>query len=120
MLDFYELKETVLDFTRKKPMLAFITVIILLFFMLAMIVLFIQSSKPKQETYEKPNIVLDATPLSPDGPELEKDYYPSRTTQSNWNNEEIKQWFTVPDKEMTEELERANDNIIKEITGAAP
>lgn len=120
MPDFDKFKESVLGFIRRKPILAIITAIIIFFFIVALAVLFIQSSKPKQKSYEKQDIVLDSVPLMPNGPEIEKEYYPSRTTQNKWADEDARQWLTEPGQEMTKELERSNNNIIKGITGAAP
>ena len=38
----------------------------------------------------------------------------------DWSDEEIDQYFTPPDYKMLKDLEKANDKIISEITGAAP
>lgn len=120
MIDFEELKEKLFELFHKKPLSASILSIILLFFLIAMTVIYIQSSKPKQKTYKKTDIVLDSTPLLPEGPDIEKNYYPERTTKTEWTQEEIEEWFTKPDSTLLKELERANDRIVNEITGAAP
>ncbi|MGI5069931.1 hypothetical protein HRO26_02115 [Treponema pectinovorum] len=120
MIDFEELKDNFFELFHKKPLYSLGLLIILLFFLIALIVIFIQSSKPKQKTYQKTDFVLDAKPLLPEGPEIEKNYYPERSLKKQWSQQEIEQWFTKPDSTNLKELERTNDKIVKEITGAAP
>lgn len=120
MLDFEELKDNISTFIREKPLLARITALLLIFFLLALIIIFIQSSKPKAKEYKKTDIVLNEKPLAPAGPEVEKDYYMSRSTQETWSKAEIEEYFTEPDSSLLKELENSNDKIIDEILGAAP
>ncbi len=120
MLDFDDIKETVSTFFYEKPVLARITLIILCFFLVAMIIIFVQSSPEKQKSYEKNTIILEAAPEIPQGPQIEKDYYQTRNTQSSWTEDEIKKYYTEPDFKMLKELEIANDKIVSDITGAAP
>ena len=68
---------------------------------------------------EKP-IVLTESLLIPDGPEIQRDYNISRKTQEKWDEEEAESWFEKPSQRDIESLEKANDNIIQNITGAAP
>ena len=120
MLDFDELKENVSRFIYERPLLARIAGLVLFFFIAAIIIILIQTSKPKVKEYAHTDIILDSKPFFPDGPDIEKEYYPSRTTRNSWTDEEIKQWFTETDPKMINELEKANDRIVNEITGAAP
>ena len=120
MLDFEDLKENISDFIEDNPLLARIAALVLFFFMAALVIILIQTSKPKQKKYERTNIILDSKPLYPDGPAIEKEYYHSRSTQETWTEEQIKQWFTDTDPKMINELEKSNDRIVNEITGAAP
>jgi hypothetical protein len=120
MLDFEDLRENISDFIEENPLLSRIAAIVLFFFMTALVIILIQTSKPKPKKYERTDIILDSKPLYPDGPDIEKDYYHSRTTKESWSDEEIKQWFTPSDPKMINELEKANDRIVNEITGAAP
>lgn len=121
MLDFDELKETVSNIIYEKPLLARITALLLLLFLAAIMILYVQSSKPKSKIqYEKNTIILDSKPLIPEEPQVAKEYYPSRNTENSWSEEEIKTYFTEPDQKLLKELELTNDRIISEITGAAP
>ena len=115
-----ELREKISQFTYERPLLARITLIILVFFVIAMIIIFIQSSKPKQKQYEQTNIIIDSTPLYPAGPEIEKEYYQTRKKENTWSDDEIKKWFTETDQKLINELEKSNDKIINEVIGAAP
>ena len=64
--------------------------------------------------------MLTETLLIPDGPEIHKDYNISRQTQEKWNEEQAEECFEKPSERDINSLEKANDNIIQEITGAAP
>ena len=76
----------------------------------------------KKEPGALPGTVLELTePLSiPDGPELPKDYTASRNPKDKWSQEEAEEWFTLPSQKEIDSLSKANDNLINEITGAAP
>ena len=74
----------------------------------------------KKNKEEVRNVVLTETLLIPDGPELQRDYNISRETKEKWSDEQADLWFEVPTEKDINSLEKANDNIISEITGAAP
>ena len=78
-----------------------------------------KGNKKKNEDVTK-EIVLTQTLLIPDGPEIHRDYNTSRQTKDKWSEEEAGEWFTIPTEKDIESLEKANDTIINEITGAAP
>jgi hypothetical protein len=79
----------------------------------------IPKNKKKSEELERP-VVLTETLLIPDGPEINRDYNISRQTQDKWTDEQADVWFEKPTEKDIESLEKANDNIIRDITGAAP
>ena len=79
----------------------------------------IPKNNKKSEESEKP-VVLTETLLIPDGPEINRDYNISRQTQDKWSDEQADVWFEKPTEKDIESLEKANDNIIRDITGAAP
>lgn len=79
----------------------------------------IPKNNKKSEESEKP-VVLTETLLIPDGPEINRDYNISRQTQDKWTDEQADVWFEKPTEKDIESLEKANDNIIRDITGAAP
>lgn len=86
------------------------------------IVLLIAIAGKKKEPQQVPSTILELTEnlVVPDSPELPKDYTPSRTTKERWSDEEAEEWFTVPSQKEIDSLSKANDNLINEITGAAP
>ncbi len=86
------------------------------------IILLIALTGKKKEPATVPGTVLELTePLViPDGPELPKDYTASRTPKDKWSEEEAQEWFTIPSQKEIDSLSKANDNLINEITGAAP
>ena len=79
----------------------------------------IPKNKKTKVEQEKP-VVLTETLLIPDGPEINRDYNISRQTQDKWTDEQADVWFEKPTEKDIESLEKANDNIIRDITGAAP
>ena len=74
----------------------------------------------KNSKTEVKAIVLTEDLLIPDGPEIQRDYNISRKTQEKWDDTESESWFEKPSQRDIESLEKANDNIIQNITGAAP
>ena len=90
--------------------------------LLLCIVLLITISGKKKENKTIPGSVLELTePLVvPNGPELPKDYTASRTPKDKWSEDEAEEWFTIPSQKEIDSLSKANDNLINEITGAAP
>ena len=88
--------------------------------LLLILLICIPKGKKKNNDEAVKEIVLTETLLIPDGPELHRDYNISRETKDKWNDEQADNWFEVPDEKDIKSLEKANDNIISEITGAAP
>ena len=93
--------------------------LIILVLLLLILLLCLPKKKKTSEVQEKP-VVLTETLLIPDGPELQRDYNISRKTQEKWDEEQADTWFEKPTEKDIESLEKANDNIILDITGAAP
>ena len=121
MPDFDEIKEKISDFAHEKPVLVTVISIIIFLVFAGLIILMIQTTPHKKAAVQEAEpFTADAPVLIPDSPDIEKDYYPNRVTENQWSNEEVKSWFTFPEDETMKELEKANDKIANEITGAAP
>lgn len=121
MLDFDDIKDTVSDFAQEKPLLLAVIILIVFLFIAGLVILMIQTAPAKKAVPKEPEpFTADAPVLIPDSPDIEKDYYPSRVTENEWSEEEIKRWFTFPEDETMASLEKANDKIASDITGAAP
>ena len=108
-------------FYEENKMLSYIIVGLVALLFLCIILLIALTGK-KKEPEVIPGTVLELTePLAiPDGPELPKEYTASRTPKDKWSQEESEEWFTVPSQKEIDSLSKANDNLINEITGAAP
>ena len=115
------LAEKVRNFYEENKMLSYI-IAGLVALLLLCIILLIALAGRKKEPAPVPGTVLELTePLAvPDGPELPKDYTSSRTPKEKWSEEEATEWFTLPGQKEIDSLSKANDNLINEITGAAP
>ncbi len=115
------LVEKARGFYEENKMLSYIIVGLLALLFLCIILLIALTGK-KKEPEVIPGTVLELTePLAiPDGPELPKEYTASRTPKDKWSQEESEEWFTVPSQKEIDSLSKANDNLINEITGAAP
>ena len=115
------LTEKIREFYENNKMLSYIIAGLVALLILCIILLIALTGK-KKEPATVPGTVLELTePLViPDGPELPKDYTASRTPIDKWSEEEAQEWFTLPSQKEIVSLSKANDNLINEITGAAP
>ena len=115
------LVEKVREFYEENKMLSYIIASLVALLLLCIILLIALTGK-KKEPEVIPGTVLELTETLeiPDGPELPKDYTASRTPKEKWTSDEAEEWFTVPSQKEIDSLTKANDNLIKEITGAAP
>lgn len=115
------LTEKIREFYENNKMLSYIIAGLVALLILCIILLIALTGK-KKEPATVPGTVLELTePLViPDGPELPKDYTTSRTPKDKWSEEEAQEWFTIPSQKEIDSLSKANDNLINEITGAAP
>lgn len=107
------------DFVRENKIISICIGALILVILLAFILLISALKKPEAKKYERPvnlteEMYIPPSPAVPDG------YNPSRITKEAWTNEEAEAWFTVPGQKELEDLSRANDRLINEITGAAP
>lgn len=118
---FSPLVEKIREFYEENKMLSYIIAGLVALLLLCIILLIALAGK-KKEPVIVPGSVLELTePLAiPDGPELPKEYTTSRTPKDKWSEEEAQKWFTVPSQKEIDSLSKANDNLINEITGAAP
>ena len=115
------LVEKVREFYEENKMLSYIIAGLVALLLLCIILLIALTGK-KKEPEVIPGTVLELTETLeiPDGPELPKDYTASRTPKEKWTSDEAEEWFTVPSQKEIDTLSKANDNLINEITGAAP
>lgn len=121
MIDFDDIKDSLSDLTHEKPLLFAVIGIVVFLFFAGLIILMIQTSPVKKtEIPQADPFTADNPVLPPDSPDIEKEYYPNRITENQWSQEEINKWFTYPEEETMKELEKANDKIVDDITGAAP
>lgn len=101
-----------------------IAILSLLFFLLVLIViLLISTSNSKAKNEEdiiKNELILSQELLIPQGPEIQREYNLSRQTDEKWTEEEADKWFTSPSQKDIDNLNKANENIISEVLGAAP
>ncbi len=113
--------QKVREFYNENKMLSLIITGLTALLLLCIIILIALVGK-KKEPHPVPGTILELTEnlIVPDGPELPKDYTPSRTTKERWTDEEAQEWFTIPSQKEIDSLSKANDNLINEITGAAP
>ena len=114
------LYERVADYCRNNKRNAILFACLFVCILLLIIILASIPRSRKNRHTEQKEIVLTEDLLIPDGPELHRDYNISRQTIEKWSEEQAEEWFTIPSQKDIESLEKANDNIIMEITGAAP
>ena len=114
--------EKVREFYEENKMLSLLIASLTALLLLCILLLIVLTSKKKNSAPEVPGTVLELTetPVVPDGPELQKDCTASRSPKEKWSEEEAEEWFTIPTQKEIDSLSKANDNLINEITGAAP
>ena len=88
--------------------------------LLLILLICLPKGKKKNKTEAPREIVLTQDLLVPNGSEFDKDYNISRQTKDKWSDEQTEEWFEVPTEKDILSLEKANDNIVSDITGAAP
>ncbi|MBO4532454.1 MAG: hypothetical protein J5726_02015 [Treponema sp.] len=88
--------------------------------LLLILLICIPKGKKKFTAAAPREIVLTEDLLIPNGPEFDKDYNISRQTKDKWSDEQTEEWFEIPTEKDISSLEKANDNIVSDITGAAP
>src|SRR5574344_2063232 len=97
-----------------------ISAILIFLFIAAVITAIVQCAhKPGKKAkpfYEQ--FVPDSKFIKPGEDSLDENYYFSRISNEKWNEKEVNRWFTQPDTATIEELGRANDALVNEITGA--
>lgn len=121
MLNLEDIKYEISDFAHEKPLILTVICIVVLLFIAGIIILFIQTSPEKKPLLQSPEpFTADSPVLIPDAPDIEKEYYPTRNIQNQWSEDEVQKWFTFPEDETMNELEKANDKITQDIIEAAP
>ncbi|MGN0725293.1 MAG: hypothetical protein ACI4LR_03880 [Treponema sp.] len=121
--------ERLADFLKEKKYVALSCIILVVFTICAFIVFSVHSctttsekKAPVQENLPRQN--QSFSPLQPivqpEGPSAPEGYALSRQPEPRWTTQEIEQEFTLPEQNNLNDLQKANDNAINEILGAAP
>ena len=120
MFSVEDIKSYFSSLRKEKPFLFCCLVLLPLFFICALVILLVQTAPaPKIVSIPKEETVIEGEILFPQESMLEKDYYPSRTKKQEWSMDEALEYFSPPDGNLLKEVEKSNDRIIKEITGAS-
>ncbi len=124
MIDFEEYIEKLRDLIEENRKIVIISCASL-FFVFIILTFFVvrsdmNSRTAKRNRIEETKLVIDQPLMIPEGPIVPSGYITNRKTEKNWSDEEVENWFTLPDSEEVEKLGKANDRIINEIIGAAP
>ena len=119
-MDLSELTEQIRDLFHRKPLVFALCALFSFFALAAIIISLIQTSPKKQTPVQAEHFTPDSAIIVPSEPEIQKDYWPNRTTERSWSAQEVESWFAVPDDKAIEELRKANDTIVSDILGAAP
>ena len=121
-----DIKESVTDFLHHNAKIIITVIAIILLFVLSAVVIGIVQCTQKAQIHKPVVIPKDETftltddLFAPEEQPLTENYYFSRETKDNWNQDEFDQWFVKPDETTIKGLQDSNDNMIEKITGAAP
>ena len=107
-------------YENNKMLSLIISTLVVLLLLCILILISINKKNKASKNIPEATLELSDPLLIPNGPEIPKDYTASRTPKDKWTTEETEQWFTVPTQNEIDSLSKANDNLINEITGAAP
>lgn len=117
------LEKTGLDsFYKKYPRrFFFVLIIVLVVLFLSVTVygkVFIKETVlPQRENY---NFDLDQELIPPAEPKIKKDFYVSREQKEKWSDEEIAEWFMIPNEYMIEKLHEDNKKLIQKLMEGSP
>lgn len=114
------LYKKVSDFCKENTKITLVIAVLILAILVCIIILSANSKKSKAKLEEKQEIVLTEDLVIPDGPNLPEDYNIARKNKEKWDENEAKQWFSVPSQNEIDDLEKSNDKMINEIIGVAP
>jgi hypothetical protein len=121
MPDIHDFFDSVKDlFTGTRKHTAYISLALVLMACTALIAFIIQKTRKPAEKPGERELVINEKLLVPDGPEAQKGYTVARQKTDRWSDEDIERWFTPPSKKELNDLGRANDLLIDDLTGAAP
>jgi hypothetical protein len=108
-------------FTGERKAAAYVSCVLILMTCTALTVFIVQKAKkPAVIQNTERELVADQKLLIPDGPETQKGYITARRTKDKWDDADAERWLTLPSKKELDDLGRANDRMVLDITGAAP
>lgn len=107
-------------FTGDKKIVAYVSCALILMTCTALTVFIVQKTKKPAAVQNERELVADQKLLVPDGPEVQKGYITARRTKDKWDDSDAERWLTLPSKKELDDLGRANDRLVLDITGAAP
>jgi hypothetical protein len=122
MLQKDEILDTIKEFfTGEKKHIAWISCALICMTCAALVIFVVQKrKKPAAAQNKERELIVNQKLLIPDGPEVQKGYITSRQSKPEWDDSDTERWLTVPSKKELTDLGRANDQIISDLTGAAP
>lgn len=116
---FSNLWNKITEYVSENKMLSACIGALVVVILIALILLCAALKKPEAKGYERP-LTLTEEMIVPPGPAVPDGYNPSRVTKEAWTSEEAEAWFTKPGTKELDDLSKANDRLVEEITGAAP
>lgn len=72
---------------------------------------------PQRDIY---SFDLDQELLPPSEPIIQNDYYFSREQKEKWSDDDIAEWFTLPNEFMIEKLHEENRRLVQKIMEGSP
>jgi len=108
-------------FSGEKKITAYICSALIIMTCTALIVFIVQKTrKPAVVQNTERELTADQKLFVPDGPEVQRGYITARQTKDKWDDTDAERWLTLPSKKELDDLGRANDRMVLDITGAAP
>ena len=118
---FIKIKNTVIDWGQENKKRAILIVGLVSSILICIILLIgVSTKKNKPATICENELELSHDLVTPNGPELHRDYVISRQSKEAWSEEDVKKWFSTPSETDMKGLSKANDNMVDKILGGTP
>lgn len=107
-------------FTGPRKRIAYLSCALVVMTLAALVIFIVQKTRKQKTPPAERELVINQKLLVPDGPGVQKGYVTSRPAKDRWDESDAERWLTIPSKKELDDLGRTNDQIVSDITGAAP
>lgn len=100
--------------------IAVLACVFLIIFLLVLIPVLSQDKMSPADFSDIPQVEIEPFLSIPEEPRIEDDYVITRKNVNHWSSEAVEKWFTEPDDEMLDDLQKANEKLIDDMLEVVP